>query len=71
MPLYDLECENCKRRIAIIRTMQEHEVPPSEEEQGHPRCFPEPTHSWKRIILGSPSVLKSWAWSKDGSKGNW
>lgn len=76
MPMYDYECEHCKQRLSIIRSITEHDALPSpEEEEGsvdspvsyHVDRTP---HRWSRILLGSPTVVKGAGWGY-GRKGYW
>lgn len=68
MPLYDWKDEATGFEIAVIRSMDEYQVPPKPEElpEGYP--LNEKTH-WVKMV--SKGVQKAYAFSWQGRKGHW
>lgn len=73
MPLYQWRCSKCKTCIEVLRTFDQYEVPPgTDDDTNPPPCSSKKAgHKWARYISSPATIVKTWAWSRDGGKGSW
>ncbi len=69
MPMYDYWCAGCGGKLAIIRTMEKYQDPPSSDEEidaSMPVCNEGVPHKWERTIGPTSFKLLGYGWYKDG-----
>ena len=66
MPLYCYRCKKNDFEVEVLRSFNEYEVPPSQEEI--PAEHRGKEYEWDRVIYTAPAVIKAPGF---GSKGNW
>lgn len=64
MPLYDWQCEKCKKVTNTIVPMAESHVPP--EEPKDEKCE---AHDWKKVILSPPQKAYGANWGYRKGRG--
>ena len=62
-PMYAWEHQETKKIVEVIRTFDDSDVPPTEEEAKGL------TGKWEKIIGGNQTLLKTGRWG--AGKGNW
>lgn len=63
MPMYAWEHQETKKIVEVIRTFNDSDVPPTEEEAKGL------TGKWEKIIGGNQTLLKTGRWG--AGKGHW
>lgn len=64
MPIYEWECENCKKKEDLLKkTFDESNIPPEEESDDNCK-----EHKWKRL-MSKFRLTRGANWT--GSKGSW
>lgn len=63
-PLYDWECQKCKKQTTTIVSMSQSDIPP--EENKDDKCE---EHTWKKVILSAPQKAYGANWGYRKGKG--
>lgn len=60
MPQYDWKCEKCGRKVYVLSTIEERDIPPAKI------VVEECDHEWKRVIGPTSFQLQGGGWYRDG-----